>query len=190
MTSKPDEIDAIVDAVIERGSPTLDRIIAERDELRASVEALLVLNQDLRAEVERRSDQHEIDNGVQEKLYEERDDALHQVERLAHEVERLTLADRQWADHVKRLSEANESFRLSNENLRSLLAQSPYAELERLKAAVVEIGAAHVAAQAEAERLRETLEQVADASWPHDPDAVNTSHAMQRVAAKALGRAI
>jgi predicted nuclease with TOPRIM domain len=32
-----DEIDAIVDAVIERGSPTLDRILAERDDARSEV---------------------------------------------------------------------------------------------------------------------------------------------------------
>ncbi len=139
---------------------------AERARLIAAAPDVERERDELRAEAERLKEQHEIDNGVQEKLYEERDDALHQAERLAHEVERLketiaewqitqerdelraevertsesaaamlkvitedlpriqaqrddaraeverlTLADRQWADHVKRLSEENERLR-------------------------------------------------------------------------------
>ena len=35
-----DKIDELVDRLIERGGPTLDKIIRERDELRAEVERL------------------------------------------------------------------------------------------------------------------------------------------------------
>jgi hypothetical protein len=41
-------------------------------------------------------------------------------------------------------------------------AEELRAEVARLKAAVVEIGAAHVAAQAEVERLRAALDMVAE----------------------------
>jgi chromosome segregation ATPase len=86
------------------GSATLQQLVEvtrERDELRASVEALLVLNQDLRART---------------------DDAESAVTTL------------DW-----QLSEATK-------------------EIERLRAAVAEIGAAHVAAQTEVEQVRAALD--------------------------------
>ncbi len=61
--------------IVPMDKDQVDAVVRERDALRA--------------ENERLKEQHEIDNGVQEKLYVERDDALHQAERLAHENERL-----------------------------------------------------------------------------------------------------
>jgi len=48
---------------------------------------------------------------------------VQRVERLEAEVERLALADRQWADHVARLSAENEQLRARNKRLEARLDQ-------------------------------------------------------------------
>jgi chromosome segregation ATPase len=91
----------------------MDRARKEIESLRAYNEMLLKVEREHVAEIERRSEQHEIDDGVQEKLYEERDDALHQAERLAHEVQRLQRENgalaRTYALSEEKLRERTES---------------------------------------------------------------------------------
>jgi tRNA C32,U32 (ribose-2'-O)-methylase TrmJ len=72
---------------------------------------------------------------------------------LRGEVERLTLADRQWADHVKRLSEENE--RLQREN--GSLARMSALTAEKLRERTGRLNQA----EAEVKRLRGVLDEIA-----------------------------
>lgn len=63
------------------------------------------------------------------------------LEQASDHAANLELAIEQtWRPEVKALREANASLRLSNDNLRSLLAQSPHGEVERLKTLLREHG--------------------------------------------------
>lgn len=77
-----------------------------------------------------------------------------EYDELRAEVERLKRSDRIGSElleqtrvdlsrtlaEVERLNDANASLRMSNDNLRSLLAQSPHGEVERLKTLLREHG--------------------------------------------------
>jgi predicted ATPase len=69
---------------------------------------------------------------------------------------------------VERLSDANASLRVSNDNLRSLLAQSAHGEIERLRAAMSAVLKAH----AEWERACELDSDRADDAWYGLHDAI------------------
>ncbi|HEY1295436.1 MAG TPA: hypothetical protein VGJ60_20350 [Chloroflexota bacterium] len=60
---------------------------------------------------------------------------LAEFERLHAEIERLALADRQWADHVKRLAEENERLRASQQHCHcdADIIANREAEIERLR---------------------------------------------------------
>lgn len=108
-----------------------DKVVELREECRLAAELQIrtgTLADQYEAEIERLKEQHEIDNGVQEKLYVERDEALHQAERLAHENERL-----QRESHFK-----HETALQMHDRQVALLEQRDQ-EIERLRAALSEI---------------------------------------------------
>ena len=100
--------------------------------------------------------------------YDKQDDLRHELDALRAENERLTLADKQWADHVRRLSAENE--RLTGVVERAKLAYKAWeevahekeAENERLQAEFAACNEAGKSLYAENERLTQARGMVAE----------------------------
>jgi DNA repair exonuclease SbcCD ATPase subunit len=134
----PDKIDAIVDAVIERGSPTLDRIIAERDELRADLQGLMDESAASTEAMDRARKEIDSLRAYNEMLLKVEREHVAEVERLQREIRLLA---RMYALSEEKLRERTERSNDAESQVTTLEWQLSEAnkEIERLRAALEEI---------------------------------------------------